>query len=181
MMLGLVVGPLLSHAAWFLPLSVEALTESADLVVRGKVVSKQVERDAEGRILTRVLMDVLEVWKGSVQGDTTELVHPGGILGERKVEVPFMAEYRLGDEVVVFLRLNDRGEGVTIGLAQGRFDVTTEPSTQQRYVQNLFHGGAPPSGPLAPRYRMPHQLPMLLGDLHSRVLGKVSHSTEAGE
>lgn len=131
---------LLLQATLFVPLSVEQLTEQSQLIVRGTVLGKSCQRDAAGRVFTKVELKVAEAWKGTVSGARLTVVHGGGILGDRKVVVVGQVDYRIGEEVVAFLVLNQRGEAVTLGLAQGKFHVWTDPATGKKRVQNLFHG-----------------------------------------
>lgn len=163
-----VAGPLL-------PLSVQELTEAADVVLQGKVVSRKVARDDDGRVFTSIKLQVQDVWKGEVDGGTFEVVHGGGILGLRKVEIAYQVEFGLADEAVVFCRINSKGQGVTIGMVQGKFDVLKSENDSKLYVRNLFHGGAPPdSNSLQTRgIRLPHQLPLPIETLKAQVRGGV--------
>jgi hypothetical protein len=134
------------------PLSVEQLADQSALVVRGTVLSESCQRDPAGRIYTKVELQVGEVWKGSLPTNRCTIVHGGGILGGEKSVVSGQVDYGIGEEVVAFLVLNQRGEGVTLGLAQGKFHVWQEQGTGERLVRNLFHGapdnlrGAVPRG-----------------------------------
>jgi len=123
------------------PLSIDQLTERAALVLHGTVLSKSCQRDPEGRIYTKVELDVAQVWKGTVVSNRFTIVHGGGILGREKAVVSGQAEYGIGEEVVVFLALNQRGEGVTLGLSQGKFQVRPAPGSGEKLVRNPFHGG----------------------------------------
>mgnify|MGYP001360673483 CR=1 FL=1 len=84
---------LIASLMWFatafagplLPLSVQDLATAADVVMHGKVISKKVGRDNYGRIFTTVRLKVQDLWKGEVDSDIFEVVHGGGILGNRKV------------------------------------------------------------------------------------------------
>src|SRR6185503_19685971 len=122
------------------PLSIEQLTQESALVVQGTVLSKTCQRDSAGRIFTKVELDVAEVWKGSLRTNRFTVVHGGGILGDRKATVSGQVEYGIGEEVVAFVVFNQRGEGVTLGLAQGKFQIGKEAATGERLVHNLFHG-----------------------------------------
>lgn len=124
----------------FIPLSVDELTARSSIVLHGTVVSKTCLRDGEGRIYTRVEVAVSDVWKGNVASNRFTIVQGGGILGEEKVTVSGQVEYRPGEEMVAFLVLNQRGEGVTLGLMQGKFEVHRETTTGAKYARNLFHG-----------------------------------------
>ncbi len=130
----------------FVPLSIAQLTARADVVVHGTVRSKTCQRDPAGRICTKVELELRGVWKGPVAEPKQRflIVLAGGVLGEEKVTVSGQADYAIGEEVVAFLRLNERGEGVTLGLAQGKFAVWRDPATGEKQARSLFHGGAAP-------------------------------------
>jgi hypothetical protein len=122
------------------PLSVAALTARADIVVQGVVRKTTCERDAAGRIYTKVELEVNELWKGAIAGSPLIVVHGGGALGTRQSAVSGQVHYHVGEEVVAFLVRNERGEGVTVGLLQGKFEVWKEPETGTKFVRNFFHG-----------------------------------------
>ena len=157
-----------------LPLSIQDLTDAADVVLRGKVVCKKVSRDESGRVFTTVQLQVQDVWKGDVAGDTFEVVHGGGILGLRKVEVTYQVQFGICEEAVVFCRINSQGKGVTIGMIQGKFDVLKSENDSKICVRNMFHGGIPPnSSSMQSRIHMPHQLPLIMESLKAQVQGGV--------
>ena len=122
------------------PLSIDQLTEQSEVVLRGKVLSKSCQRDPEGRIYTKVELQVDEVGKGTVAEKRFTVVHGGGVLGEKRVKVSGQVEYAIGEEVVVFLVLNQRGEGVTLSLAQGKFHLWKDDATGAQYACTSFHG-----------------------------------------
>jgi hypothetical protein len=125
------------------PLPVQTLAIKANLVLHGKVPSTTVQRDPQGRIYTAADLLVTDVFKGDIATNHFTLVHSGGILGEEVSVAPGEVEYAIGEEVVCFLVLNKRGEGVSIGLAQGKFQVTRDPDTGEALVHNLFLGRNP--------------------------------------
>jgi len=131
------------HSTDFRPLSIEQLSGRATMILHGTVVGKSVQRDAEGRIYTKVDLEVNEAWKGPSQGKHFTLVHAGGVLGEEWSMASGQEEYDVGEEVVAFVVLNRRGEGVTVGLAQGKFHVSPDAVSGEKRVHNLFHGHAP--------------------------------------
>jgi hypothetical protein len=128
------------HAVTMVPLSIEDLSAKSQLIVHGTVVSKSCQRDPAGRIYTKVDLRVSEVWKGDWTRDQLCVVHGGGILGEERVEVSGQVEYQMGEQVVAFLVFNQRGEGVTLGLAQGKFHVWKDPANGILVAHNPFHG-----------------------------------------
>jgi len=128
------------RAIQFTPLSIEQLTRESALVVRAIVLSKSCQRDPAGRIFTTVELGIAEVWKGSLATNRFTVVHGGGILGDRKATVSGQVEYGIDEEVVTFIVFNERGEGVTLGLAQGKFHIKQEAATGEKLAHNLFHG-----------------------------------------
>lgn len=122
------------------PLPVEELTQRAELILHGMVANKTCQRSPEGRIYTRVDLLVSEVWKGSLTTNTITIVHSGGTVGNLRTSVSGQVSYEVGEEVVAFLVLNSRGEGVTLGLAQGKFHVWKDKATGEKFAHSLFHG-----------------------------------------
>lgn len=153
-------------AVQMIPLSIEQLTAKAQLVLQGTVKSKTVQRDPEGRIYTRIELQVADSWKGQPKAGTFTLVQSGGVLGEEIVTVDGQEEFSIGEEVVVFLVLNQRGEGVVIGLSQGKFKVRSEAGGE-KVVHNLFHGAGAEAVTAAKA--KPQRLG--LGELKQRVQG----------
>lgn len=158
-------------ATQFTPLSIEQLAQESALIVQGTVLSKSCQRDPAGRIFTKVELDITEVWKGSLATNRFTLVHGGGILGDKKQTVSGQVEYGLGEEVVAFLVFNSRGEGVTLGLAQGKFHIEKDARSGERFANNPFHGApaSPGDGIAASDHLTTRRL--TLGELKRRVRG----------
>lgn len=155
-------------AAPVMILSIDQLAAKSDCVIHGTVIGKSVQKDGEGRIYTQVRLHVQDVWKGEVRANPFAIVHSGGILGNRRDSVSGGVRYKLGEEVVVFLSINSRSEGVTLGMRQGKFQVWLDESTNQRYAQSLYHGGRPAKENAA-GYRFPARLPLTLETLKRQV------------
>lgn len=136
--LWLSTGPL--HATIMTPLSIENLTLRAELVLQGTVESKTCLKDTDGNIITKLGFKVAAVWKGNLATNHFTIIHGGGTVDGLTTVVDGQAEYKVGEEVVVYLRLNERGEGVSIGLAQGKFRVWQDDQTREKFAHNLFHG-----------------------------------------
>jgi hypothetical protein len=120
-LLGLLLAAGVGRAA-----SVEDLARAAQVVIRGKVEAKSIQRDAAGQIFTQTKIAVTEVWKGDPKQPLLPVISGDGILGEIKAgtlgDVPEVS-YALGEEVVVFLVWNDRHEALTLEMANGKFRV----------------------------------------------------------
>ena len=122
------------------PLPIEELSQKADLVVHGIVQQKTSHRDAEGRIYTKIELQLSEVWKGAVSGDSLVIYQGGGTVGNERAEVSGEAEYGVGEEVVAFLVLNARRQPITLALAQGKFHVWRDKQSGEKLAHNVFHG-----------------------------------------
>jgi len=142
-LIGLALSVVWTWADRVVPFSIEQLTQRSEVILHGKVLSKNCLRDSAGRIYTRLEVAVSEVWKGEAGRNPFIIVHGGGMLGEETVAVSDQVNYSVGEEVVAFLRLNDRNEGVTLSLSQGKFRVAADPQTGQKFVASPFHGASP--------------------------------------
>ena len=148
-LVALLAGAALGQAASQVPLSIETLAAKADAVVHGKVVRMSCQRDDEGRIFTKVHLQIIEQVKGRERGAALVIVQGGGVLGRRIARSPIQPKYKVGTEVVVFAVFNSRGEAVTLGLNQGKFDVVRQPEIGLATVRNPFHGLAKRDDPRA--------------------------------
>ena len=166
----LLAGVALAQAASQVPLSIDSLAAKADAVVHGKVVRMTCQRDDEGRMFTKVHLQIIEQVKGRHRGGTLVVVQGGGVLGRRIARSPIQPKYRVGAEVVVFAMFNSRDEAVTLGLNQGKFDVMRQPKTGLATVRNPFHGLAKRDDPRAVVKRaLGQSKPLTLAELKRRV------------
>jgi hypothetical protein len=130
----------LPASAQFVTLSIEDMTRKAEVIVHAKVANKTCHLDAGGRVYTRVELQILDLWKGEVDTRPLVVVHGGGTVGQRTGVVTGQVDYQVGEEVVAFLVLNMQGQGVTLGLAQGKFHVWQSPASSAKFARNMFHG-----------------------------------------
>ena len=130
----------LGQAATQLPLSIETLTDKAEAIVHGKVSGMTCKRDASGRIFTKVQLKLTETLKGKPSGEQFEVVHGGGILGGKRTRSVADPKFKVGEEVVVFVVFNSRGEAIPVGMNQGRFEVFRPIESGESMVRNPFHG-----------------------------------------
>jgi len=157
----------------FIPLPVEELAARAQLVVRGTVLTKSVQRDEAGRIYTRVELSVAEVWKGSLATNRFTVVHGGGVLGEQRARVSGQVEFQVGEEAIAFLVLNPHGEGVCLGLAQGKFEIWRDTASGEQFARNPVFGGPSPAAAARGKQQAAPAVPsnwrLKVGDLKQRV------------
>jgi hypothetical protein len=166
----LLAGAALGQAASQVPLSIETLAAKADAVVHGTVVRMSCQRDDGGRIFTTVHLQIIEQMNSRQRGGTLVIVQGGGVLGRRLARSPIQPTYQVGAEVIVFVVFNSRGEAVTLGLNQGKFDVARQPKTGLVTVRNPFHGLAKRDDPRAVVKRALGQTkPLTLAELKRRV------------
>ena len=130
----------IGQAAQQVPMSIETLTTKADAVVHGKVTGITCKRDSTGRIFSEIRLNLIENIKGHRKNKKFQLVHGGGILGSKRSGSIVSPRFKIGEEIVVFVVYNSRGEAVPVGQNQGHFEVfrTAEHSTAM--VRNPFHG-----------------------------------------
>lgn len=144
------------------PLTVEDLATRAAGICHGRVEAVEVAREASGNFVTRIEIATQSIWKGSPT-NRIMVTQPGGTLGTRRVVIPGAPTFAPGEEVVLFLSLNPRGEWLTLDLAQGKFSV--ERNGSNAWVRNIVLGGSPAPG----GFRPPHQQPLSLEALQNRV------------
>lgn len=156
------------RATRMIPLTIEELAGAAVAVVHGRVREISAARDASGRIHRRIELEIAEVWKGRLPSGICSIVAGGGVVGELEVKALGQPEYHVGEEVVLFLARNDDGGLVTLGLAQGKFEVHETTSGGKR-VSNLFWGASvlnEDGGAL--KKLSQHQAPLTLEELRRR-------------
>lgn len=134
--------------------------------------SLEASRGTAGGISTRIELAVAEVWKGPSTRRAVVAV-AGGKLGDRQVVVSGQASFKVGEDVVLFLVRNDRGEGVIVELAQGKFRVTQD-TEKQSWVSNGVLGAVDATGGSRSnrtvKVVMPQQRPLGLEELKQRVV-----------
>jgi hypothetical protein len=125
-------------AATVIKLSMEELTQRADVVVRARVRSAASSRDpATGRIWTFTELDVSE----SIKGDASKAItvrQPGGVVDGIGQEVAGTARFSPGEDVVLFLARAPDHPAVfqVLSLAAGK--VRLEPRlSSKRAVRDL--------------------------------------------
>lgn len=156
--------PQSARATRLVPLTIEQLAQASDLIVHGIVREMAVQRDERGRIFTTFQLSLEDVWKGDVPDGMCRIVEGGGVLGESALTARPHPGYAVGQEVVAFLVRNPAGEWVTLGMAQGRFEVRREPSSTRRYVANPFWGQT-----VTQATPVPWKRPLPLEELRRRV------------
>ncbi|NLS75965.1 MAG: matrixin family metalloprotease [Chloroflexi bacterium] len=101
--------------------SLRALTEQADVVVIGQVVSLETEQDDHGVIHTSAGVSVERYLKGRRAEETLRVRVPGGVVGEIGLWVPEAPQLAVGERTLLFL--NAAGETWAAPWQQHKYTV----------------------------------------------------------
>lgn len=149
----------------------------ADLILRGTVVEMWSEKDAEGRIFTRVMIEPSEVWKGQAPDGAVVVTQPGGEFGTTRAIVDGAPRYNVGEEVVMLLAQKAAfNDWVVVSLIQGKYTVRLDPYSREEIVQQTI---VPEHIPYDSRF-LPFptdENKVFLTDLKARVLNPSLEST----
>jgi len=116
-----------------------AMTESADLIVRG-TVEKRRTTDENGRLFTQVTIKATEVHKGTVPASGRVVIRTvGGAKGLIISRVDGEPEFALGQEVLLFLD-TDGFYARTVAMAQGKFDIVRDPVSRAEHIVRDLSG-----------------------------------------
>lgn len=121
--------------------TIETLARDVPLVVRATVGrSEATFNDRYRRIETFTEIQIAEVLKGPSKPGQTILVRElGGAIGDRHMTFAGAAEYREGDEVVLFLNPTIDGSRAytTWGMAAGKVTLALDGRGQKRAMRDL--------------------------------------------
>jgi len=112
---------------------------SADIVV-GQVESVKPRWNAtRTKIFTEVSVRVTQSLKGDA-ADRLVLTQLGGEVGGVRYTVPGCPAFIPGEETLLFVWRDARGQAQVNGLAQGKFDIRRDPATGVATVQRSIPG-----------------------------------------
>ena len=118
-------------------MNLRQLVAGSPSIVYGTVVSAECRwNEDRTMIVTDVRILVVDALKGAALPEVV-LTQPGGVIGKLAVDVPGASAFRPGEEAVLFLAPGAGGRLSVNGLAQGRFDVISDPVTGQKTVRGL--------------------------------------------
>lgn len=123
----------LAGASTLLRVSVDELTQRAEFVFEGEVVSVQAQRSgARGMISTFVTFNVIDTIKGSASVESIELKFLGGNLEGERLEVNGSRIPELGESGVYFVEsLTQDLINPLLGWSQGQYLIQTEDGVEQ--------------------------------------------------
>ena len=109
-----------------LPVSLQRMAQTAEMIFHGTAIGNEVRLDqASGRVATYTSFKVIEVIKGN-PGATHTIKQIGGQLPGSNVRLVIhgVPRFAAGEEYVIFLpKASSLGFASPIGLSQGKFDI----------------------------------------------------------
>lgn len=114
------------------------IVERSEAIIRGTV--KEVEsryNNERTKIFTYTLIDVREIFKGKVP-PVVQVRTFGGRVGDVNMKVPGMPEFKMGEEVFLFLKKNEDYWHVT-GMIQGKYSIEKDENGKE-FLRNDFKG-----------------------------------------
>ena len=132
-----------ANATTVIPPTFEELTDRAELVFVGKVVSSRSEWRTVGTkrvIFTLVEFERQEVLKGQA-GTSVTLQFLGGTVGDMTLEVAGVPKFNIGDREILFVEGNGVQFCPLVGVFHGKFGVRKDEMTGREIV--LMHNGKP--------------------------------------
>ncbi len=127
-----------SHATVMLPLDTEQLVGRAHTVVLGTVETQTAHWTPDHDLIyTEVVVRASRVYKGGAKpGDRIVVRREGGSVDGIGMRVFGAAQFSVGEEVVIFVE-NRGAAAYVVGMAQGKWRVSTEPSGRKMVTPNL--------------------------------------------
>lgn len=123
-----------ASASSFVPYTYTGLFQEANVVVWGQV-AHVAERAVKGEPRTRVAITVKERWKGSSR-KLLMLEQPQGSEDGVTQEVPGLPAFRAGEEVILFLVVDEENHYAVVGGKQGKLTVSTDPATGGKFIRD---------------------------------------------
>lgn len=135
-----VVRPLDRHSAsagTALRMELEALSESADVIIEGRVIAEQARRDVHGFVRTRYTVSVSRTFAGVPLGTRT-FEFPGGSMPDGSgTLVAGLPSLRLGEDALLFLCAEGPQQlRMPVGLAQGKFTLVRDEANALGLVRS---------------------------------------------
>lgn len=134
------------QATMVLPVSLQRMSNSAELIFEGRVTTIDVKLDeVSKRVATFTTFAVTDVIKGQVASTHIVKQFGGQLPGSNlKTRIHGIPEFEKGKNYIVFLPPVSRlGFASPVGLSQGKFDITQRNGktviSNGRSIQNLMH------------------------------------------
>ena len=130
----LVAAPVAARATVIIPIEFRELVTTSPVIVHGRVTDvRGAFVDGRRSVDTFVTVAADEYLKGDL-GEYVTFQVPGGELGRYRTIFLGAPAFRVGEEVVLFLKTLSGRAPVVAGLNQGAYRVVEDPQTRQRMV-----------------------------------------------
>src|SRR5262249_2495874 len=149
----------------------DQLIIEARAIVRGRVLAVQSGLDKQDRIFTYVTVRVQEVLKGNLTQHRIILKQPGGEYGNRGTLVFGAPQFKVDENVVLYLDTWRDGSLRVHQMSLGKFSIINDPSTGVPFaVRNTPDNGVKilgqsKDGPITNRMELSNYLEMVRGRL----------------
>ncbi|MCZ6491276.1 MAG: hypothetical protein O7A06_12195 [Acidobacteria bacterium] len=125
-----------------LRMDLDDLTAESHAVVYGRIVASRVEwNESRTLIYTVYTVQPLEYLKGNL-GPSFELHEPGGELDGLGMQIASVPVFSVGEEAVLFVWTDARGQHQVIGFEQGVLTVQTDLATALKMVNRRIRLGS---------------------------------------
>lgn len=139
-----------AHATTLMKTTEAERIARADLILRGQIVETWTERDDQGRIFTRFMVEPSDVFKGVAPDGPLVVSQLGGELSGKRLHIEGTARFNIGEDVVLLLNHKERfDDWVLVSMVQGKYTVRLDPYTHREVVQQTV---VPPHLPYDHRF-----------------------------
>lgn len=130
-----------THATQVIYKSPQQLGEESALVVQGRVASvRSFWNPQRTKIYTETIVAVDDTFKGR-SASTVSLLQLGGEVDGVRVSVHGALNWRLGEEVLLFLEPYTGGSFHVSGFSQGKYEIERDPRTGEPFVRQAAAPG----------------------------------------
>jgi len=127
--------PMRANATTMLKYSTAELTTKANNIVVGKITDKVIGwNEDKTKIFTYTTIEVITSVKGTTETNTITIKKVGGIVDGVGMMVDGVAEYKTGEECVLFLKKHGRNFK-TVGMMQGKYNIFFDPKSGKKKVR----------------------------------------------
>ena len=134
------------NASVIIKMNFDKIVSDADIILSGRVTQVEAKREQNPRtgknsIYTYVTVESEQVFRGSLKGTAYTFRMLGGAIpgeptGEMLVGAP---EFKVNQEVFLFLKNDSSLYCPVVGLNQGRFNLRTDPKTGYRMIYDNYN------------------------------------------
>ncbi|MCG6912469.1 hypothetical protein LJE86_00975 [bacterium BMS3Abin03] len=131
-------GFLFSSVAQDRSLEIKKLSKGADVILTGKVTKQNSSwNENKTRIFTRATLQVDEYLKGNDNGNSVEVIYPGGEVGEVGELYTHMPRFANDEEVLVFLKKDEKSKGYKVFDGEdGKISVIKDVKTGEKITNS---------------------------------------------